>query len=91
MDGNMRIVGIVLILIGLPLIGWFGYIELFYLGEVEATVLFTMPPALSDVDRRLQTAHVGAIVCSAIAAFPATFSRPLAHRCPIASEFRFRI
>ena len=32
----MRIVGIVLILIGLPLIGWFGYVELYYLGEVES-------------------------------------------------------
>ncbi len=32
----MRIVGIALILIGLPLIGWFGYVELYYLGEVES-------------------------------------------------------
>ena len=32
----MRIVGIVLILIGLPLIGWFGYVELYYLSEVES-------------------------------------------------------
>ena len=32
----MRIVGILLILIGLPLIVWFGFVELYYLGEVES-------------------------------------------------------
>ena len=32
----MRIVGILLILFSLPVIGWFGYVELYYLGEVES-------------------------------------------------------
>ena len=32
----MRIIGILLILIGVPLIGWFGYVELFYLDEIKS-------------------------------------------------------
>jgi len=32
----MRITGILLILIGVPLIGWFGYVELFYLDEIKS-------------------------------------------------------
>ena len=32
----MRIVGILLILAGLLLTGWFGYVELFYLGKLES-------------------------------------------------------
>ena len=35
-DGSMRITGILLILIGVPLIGWFGYVELFYLDEIKS-------------------------------------------------------
>ena len=31
----MRIAGILLILVGLILTGWFGYVELYYLGKVE--------------------------------------------------------
>ena len=31
----MRIIGILLIIVGLLLTGWFGYVELFYLGKVE--------------------------------------------------------
>ncbi len=32
----MRIIGILLISIGLLLIGWFGYVELFYLDEIKS-------------------------------------------------------
>ena len=32
----MRIVGILIILLGLLLTGWFGYVELFYIGEIES-------------------------------------------------------
>ena len=36
MDGKMRIAGISLILFGLTLIGWFVFVELYYLGELES-------------------------------------------------------
>ena len=32
----MRIAGILLMLVGLLLSGWFGYVELFYLGKLES-------------------------------------------------------
>ena len=32
----MRIAGILLIVAGLLLTGWFGYVELFYLGKLES-------------------------------------------------------
>ena len=36
MDGNMRIAGILLMVIGIPFLVWFGYVELYFLPEVES-------------------------------------------------------
>ncbi len=50
----MRIVGILLMVIGIPFLGWFGYVELYFLNEVESDFEEQRVKSEQNIRRKIQ-------------------------------------